>query len=218
MKTCTIDGCDRQHRAKGYCSVHYNTILAPDRHRTERNCEECCELYVTTRTNGRFCSLVCRDAKGKREAAVKRELLARVPPRPRADMRGPLRRAVEDGDDAGVLAALKARTVTSVDGCWVWQGKVDRWGYPTTGQGMGHRLALAAHLGASLGTQPVHHACANTRCINPRHLQPVTHRENAAEMLARGYMAQRIAELEAALAALAPDHSLLAEVGLPRAV
>jgi len=77
-----------------------------------------------------------------------------------------------------------------------------------------HRLVLEAHLGASLGTQPAHHICANSVCVNPLHLQAVTHRENVAEMLARTYLVRRIGELEAALALVAPHHTLLTEVGL----
>jgi len=83
MKTCTIDGCDRAHRAKGYCSSHYSAILDPDRHVVTRACDECGETYTTTRTNGRYCSLLCRDAclhpdavlhKAVRLAATQRRL------------------------------------------------------------------------------------------------------------------------------------------------
>ena len=78
-----------------------------------------------------------------------------------------------------------------------------------------HRLSLEAHLAASLGSQPAHHKCANTTCVNPEHLQPVTHRENVAEMLARRYMEQRIRALESALHDVAPDHPMLSEVSIP---
>ena len=53
-------------------------------------------------------------------------------------------------------------------------------------------------------------------CVNPQHLQPVTNAANAAEMAARqGYVA-RIAELEAALAALDPRHPLLNRIATAR--
>jgi hypothetical protein len=31
MKTCTIDGCDRIHRAKGLCSTHYNQQMPAEK-------------------------------------------------------------------------------------------------------------------------------------------------------------------------------------------
>lgn len=78
-----------------------------------------------------------------------------------------------------------------------------------------HRLMLQAqHDGAPLGVQAAHHRCANTMCINPDHLQPVTHRENIAEMLARRSYLNRITELEEALAALAPDHPVLNRIAV----
>jgi len=78
-KSCTVDGCDKPLRARGYCASHYNQTLKPDRHRTERVCIECGTVYVTTRTDGRFCSLTCRDdarygtTKAKRDAKRKAE-------------------------------------------------------------------------------------------------------------------------------------------------
>lgn len=78
MRTCTIEGCDRPYRAKGYCGGHYNQILKPDRHRTVITCEECGAEHVTTRTDGRFCSLACRDAQGHRDK-LERERLAKLP-------------------------------------------------------------------------------------------------------------------------------------------
>lgn len=135
------------------------------------------------------------------------------------DMRSPLRKAVEEGAHAQVIAAIKLRTKQDAQsGCWIWLGR-DRGGYPEARIGKKtiavHRLSLESKMGMTLGDQPAHHICASSMCVNPDHLQPVTHRENAAEMLARTYMERRIIALEAALQALQPAHPLLAEVGLP---
>lgn len=135
------------------------------------------------------------------------------------DMRSPLRKAVEEGAHAQVIEAIKLKTKRDAkSGCWIWLGRGND-GYPSVNIGKRtvavHRLSLEAKLGMTLGDQPAHHICASSMCVNPDHLQPVTHRENAAEMLARTYMERRIIALEVALRALQPDHSLLAEVGLP---
>jgi hypothetical protein len=80
-----------------------------------------------------------------------------------------------------------------------------------------HRAILEAKLGAQLGTQYAHHMCANTACVNPDHLQPVTNRENIAEMLARNSYEQRIHELEEAIAELEPHHPVLNRVPVGKA-
>jgi hypothetical protein len=131
-----------------------------------------------------------------------------------------LRLAIEAGDHAEVIAEIRSRTETDTNGCWIWQGQItaSRNGkgtgrYPIIGIGksnvMVHRLVLEAKHGRLLGSQHAHHACAVTRCVNPDHLQPVTHRENIAEMLARQSYLAYIEELRQALAELHPDHPLL---------
>lgn len=133
------------------------------------------------------------------------------------DQRSPLRRAIEDGSLAETMAALLERCTIEGE-CWIWQG-ASKDGYPMlSGRKRPlplHRLVAAKRHGP-LGKQPVHHVCANTLCLNPEHLQPVTHRENNAEMLARNYLLTRIADLEAALAQHEPTHALLLEVGVPK--
>lgn len=128
------------------------------------------------------------------------------------DKRGPLRRAIESNDFDGVIAAIRARCTITPSGCWLWNGALKD-GYPALSiQGRWfavHRIALQAKHRRPLGSQPAHHTCGVTRCTAPEHLVPVTHAENAAEMLARHAYANRIAELEAALAALDPTHPLL---------
>lgn len=70
-----------------------------------------------------------------------------------------------------------------VGDCWTWLGRRDRHGYGLWGQNLVHRLAYEALVGfIPLGLQ-MDHLCRNRACLNPDHLEPVTHRQNAL----RGY-------------------------------
>lgn len=138
--------------------------------------------------------------------------------------RSPLAVAVRDGEHAEVVRLIKQDVLVTETGCWEWQRRLKD-GYPQirlafNGKHVNaqvHRLSLEAKHGKPLGRQAAHHICANTRCVNPEHLQPVTHRENMAEMMQRNYFITRIHELEAALMNAAPDHPLLIEIGIPTA-
>lgn len=167
-------------------------------------CAQCGADAMTWR-NGRFCSRACASAAQVKPKALK------VKTEP-IDQRSALRRAVESEDYPTVLAEISALSAVDDNGCWVWQRRI-RDGYPEARVGgrsiAAHRLALEAKHGAPLGSQAAHHICANTTCVNPEHLQPVTHRDNVAEMLARHSYLARIRELEDALATIAPGHPIL---------
>ena len=129
------------------------------------------------------------------------------------DMRSPLRIAIESGDAESAISILKQSTVTDANGCWTWTGRLGRDGYsrPSVGGRVvsGHRLMATLVYGDLKGSAVVHHKCANRQCINPDHLQPVSHRENVAEMLQRNYYLSRIEELERALECVDPLNSAL---------
>jgi hypothetical protein len=93
-------------------------------------------------------------------------------------------------------------------GCWNWRRHLDREGYASV-SGKRASRAVATLVYGDLGNQPVHHICANRRCVNPEHLQPISHRENAAEMLERNWYLTHIADLRDALSEWAPLHPLL---------
>lgn len=177
-----------------------------DRKRTERACAHCGR--VGTRGDARFCSRFCSIAAARRVAVIRPRPI-KPPP---ADRRSPLRKAIEERDASVALAEIRSRCEL-VDGCWIWP-RVHN-GYPIVRLGKGgqsqplHRLVVELAQGGPLGSQHAHHVCATPACVNPDHLQPITHRENVAEMLARQSYLARIRELEAALAEADPCHPLL---------
>ena len=48
----------------------------------------------------------------------------------------------------------------------------------------------------------IHHVCGEHNCVNPDHMQAISHINNVAEMTERQYYLRRIAELEAQVAEL----------------
>ena len=128
--------------------------------------------------------------------------------------RSPLRAAWDAGRLADWEAALKDRCEVTPKGCWEWRGGL-KGGYAVIKFGdrtvQVHRASLEMRLGRGLGTESAHHMCANTKCVNPQHLQPISHRENMAEMHERNYYRNRISELENALRSVAPNHEALTE-------
>jgi len=83
------------------------------------------------------------------------------------------------------LRELRRRVLRRVQksaGCWNWTGAATVGGYGTY-RTMGlattaHRVAYIAWFGAIPEGAELDHLCRNTRCVNPAHLEPVTHLEN----------------------------------------
>ena len=190
------------------CSVSWNNEFAswqePVTHAIE--CPRCGDIFEHVGKGApKYCGSECR------LGAAKSRQLSDAEVRRALSSRSELRRCYEDGDNPGFIAAVLDRVRVDDSGCWIWPKIKDN--YPRYDIGNKvvamHRAVLEAKEGAPLGSQAAHHKCSNSRCVNPDHLQPVTHRENAAEMLARKSLTARIRELEAALGEVAPGHELL---------
>ena len=68
------------------------------------------------------------------------------------------------------------------DECWPWLGsRVDGYGSINIGSGRtrrAHQVAFDLTNGAVPDGLELDHLCRNPWCVNPSHLEPVTHREN----------------------------------------
>jgi hypothetical protein len=94
-------------------------------------------------------------------------------------------------DDSPLVARLLARGRIDPDsGCWLWQGRRDKWGYGRIT--VSHRRwsvhRLSAHL--FLGLDPesdlhVLHRCHTPACFRPDHLYLGTNADNVRDRKAR---------------------------------
>ena len=68
------------------------------------------------------------------------------------------------------------------NGCWEWQGYLDKDGYGNflllRKSRRAHRVSYWAFSGEKPDKLTVHHKCKNTRCVNPKHLELMTVSEN----------------------------------------
>lgn len=86
-------------------------------------------------------------------------------------------------DDA--TERFSTKYVVRIDtGCWEWTAAIQSSGYGSFGYGgkgktvLAHRWSYEHHVGPISTGLTIDHLCHNTRCVNPKHLEPVTLAEN----------------------------------------
>jgi hypothetical protein len=76
--------------------------------------------------------------------------------------------------------------------CWIWTGAKSEYGHgiflfvmkPKKILGMAHRFAYETFVGPVPEGKELDHLCHNPPCVNPKHLEPVTHKTNVQRGLA----------------------------------
>jgi hypothetical protein len=98
-----------------------------------------------------------------------------------------------------------------MSGCWLWIGPVNVGGYGKIGKGGASRLAHRVSYELLRGPIPegmeMDHLCRVRCCVNPDHLEPVTHQENGR----RGISGKTVAARMAALTHCKNGHEFTAE-------
>lgn len=91
------------------------------------------------------------------------------------------------GRREGILLKVLSRVhIDPETGCWVWEGHTSGngrgGGYPRMcldGQTVAvHRVMFTQAYGYIPGKKQIDHICRNRLCVNPEHLEMVTHKEN----------------------------------------
>lgn len=73
-----------------------------------------------------------------------------------------------------------------MDECWIYVGQTNQ-GYGVYGGSYTHRRVYEALVGPIPEGLQLDHLCRNTLCYNPRHLEPVTPKENSRRRDADGH-------------------------------
>lgn len=71
-----------------------------------------------------------------------------------------------------------ARAAEDENGCWPWQHGLNTYGYGKFRDTGAHRHVYERIVGAIPPGLELDHLCRNPRCVNPKHLEPVTGPEN----------------------------------------
>ena len=89
------------------------------------------------------------------------------------------------------MATIRERILRAINvddnGCWRWQkslrhGYAQIWAHGRVD--IGHRVSYSEFVGPIPAGLTIDHKCRVTDCVNPEHLEPVTHQENVRRGMA----------------------------------
>lgn len=90
--------------------------------------------------------------------------------------------------------------VNPATGCWQWLCMLNRQGYGNIRLGknkhvLAHRYVYKLYKGEIPDNKPLDHLCRNRSCVNPDHLEPVTHTENLRRGLSAKLSMEKATEI-----------------------
>ena len=88
----------------------------------------------------------------------------------------------DNGQYRPIMQRFWSKIIIQENGCWMWVGTVNWGGYAMLWNGSkmikAHRLAYQEIIGSVPKGMELDHLCRNHWCVNPFHLEAVTHQEN----------------------------------------
>lgn len=86
------------------------------------------------------------------------------------------------GTEERLWQRIAAALDITEDGCWLWRGRLNRIGYgfcyADGRMQMAHRVVYERLVGPIPPELELDHLCRVRACVNPDHVEPVTHSEN----------------------------------------
>ncbi|MCZ4497891.1 MAG: endonuclease [Marmoricola sp.] len=184
VRLCTIEGCEQQHYARGWCQRHWSrwrkTGTTEDRVFVPQACSvPDCERDA--RRNG-YCAMHDRRAKANGDPLTVQVIL-----------NDPAARFETYVDRSGPIPDY----APDLGPCWIWNGvrhKTLDYGRFSIGHRyvQAHRWSYEHHVGPISEGLQIDHLCRVRPCVRPSHLEPVTGQENLRRE-AEARRAQRVA-------------------------
>lgn len=163
VATCSIEGCDREHAARGWCLMHYK------RWRNRGTTDP----LVRSRARDRVCTIDGCDR----------------PQRARGWCNKHWQRWRFNGDPLYLppqtmpIADRLLHYTQKTEACWLWEGTLNPAGYGHVcwvdfDTPFVHRIAYMIWVGPIEEGLEIDHLCSVRNCIRPEHLEAVTQLEN----------------------------------------
>lgn len=204
MRTCSVDGCDKKHRVKGFCNTHYQHWLRWGD-----------PLFIVKKPSQRICSINgCEKVHAAKGYCKNHYEKLRIYGDPNFQRKfnegckiiGCLNKHACKGYCDIHYHRIKKRgtihiptqyekftgkiKINEQTGCWDWLGRPMSNGYGVISdngkQQLTHRYSFTKHTGEIPDGMVVMHLCDRPICCNPDHLKLGTQAENLLDMKEKG--------------------------------
>lgn len=93
-----------------------------------------------------------------------------------------------------VIERFESKVFIALDGCWIWTAAVNKDGYGqfryNGSMKLAHRVSYEIYNGDLSADLCLDHLCRKRSCVNPAHLEQVTHAEN----MRRGLVTKKLCQ------------------------